>query len=85
MAATHTHAVRSRAEGDLREQQGRFNRDEWARCGTSVADVSVQRCDAKIAFDGTDVGVHQDCGGLRPSVHILRDTEFAREVPVAAI
>lgn len=29
ISATHSHAAISRPEGNLREQQGRFNRDEW--------------------------------------------------------
>ena len=29
VAGEHTHAVTSREEGDLREQQGRFRRDDW--------------------------------------------------------
>ncbi len=30
ISATHSHVAASRPEGDLREQQGRFNRDDWA-------------------------------------------------------
>ena len=29
MAGTHMHAATSRAEGDVREEQGRFKRDDW--------------------------------------------------------
>jgi ribosomal protein S12 methylthiotransferase len=71
LAGTHKHEPTFRPEGDLREQQGRFSRDEWKGAAHLLPTYLY--------------GVHQGCRGLRPSLHLLCDSEFARQVPLAAI
>ncbi len=55
----------------------------WRR-GASAA-VSLRPHHAAAAGDQEGVGVYQDCGRLRSSVQLLRDSEPAGQVPVAAV
>ena len=56
-----------------------------ARRGASASDVSLRREHPAAAFDRAHVGLRQDCRRLRPSMHLLRDPEFARKVSLAAV
>ena len=55
------------------------------RCGSATAAIFVRPHDAAAADDEERLGVYQDCGRLRSSVQLLRDSEPARQVPFAAV
>ena len=83
MAGTHKERIPRR--GRCTRAAGAVHARGVAGRGASAADVSLRREHAAAALDGAHVGLHQDCRGLRPSMHVLRDSEFARQVPFAAV
>jgi ribosomal protein S12 methylthiotransferase len=62
-AGTHKTVTAIRAEGDAREQQGRFRRDDWQGATAHAADVSLRRGDSALSDHAQVFGLHQDCRG----------------------
>ncbi len=77
--------VASRAEGDLRESQGRFARETLGRRAAETSPISLRPHHAALAGDAQIVGVHQDRGRLRPSLQLLRHPQSSRQVSLPAL
>ena len=76
--------VAFRAEGDAREQAGRFSREAWDGATAALPDYLYSDATPRILIDAAGFGLHQDCRGLRSSLLVLHHSAAAGQVPVAA-
>ena len=68
-------AMGFRPEGDARERQGRFSREEWQGAGHRCRSICMTS-DAADFDHRKDIGVHQDCRGVRSSVQLLHHPQL---------
>ena len=83
-APTSSEPTAFRPEGDLREQQGRFRRDDWQGAAHLLPTYLYDDTTPRLLSTGQTSAYIKIAEGLRPSLHLLRDPQPARQVPLAA-
>ncbi len=75
----------SRQEGDAREQQGRFRRDDWEGAAALLPSYLYDENTPRLLTTPKSSAYIKDRRGLRPPLHLLRDSQPARQVPFAPL